>query len=157
MNAFLRMRFEISLWWNLRRVSKKLLGNEFDLVIACIPTVAAGIIGRKIASQHGIPFGLIVQDLSGSGAKQSGLRGGAFISKVALAVEESLLKAADSIVDVSPAMRDVVSSIRVPTSKVLEITNYSARSIEVVNQDLARKSISWRSNGFIVIHTGNMG
>ena len=33
MNALLRMRFEISLWWNLRRVSKKLLGNDFDLVI----------------------------------------------------------------------------------------------------------------------------
>ena len=46
MNALLRMRFETSLWWNLRRVCKKLVGKDFDLVIACIPTVAAGIVGR---------------------------------------------------------------------------------------------------------------
>jgi hypothetical protein len=87
MNALLRVRFELSLWWNLRRVSKGLLGKEFDLVIACMPTVAAGIVGKSISKKLGIPFGLIVQDLSGAGAKQSGLRGGALISKIAHAVE----------------------------------------------------------------------
>ena len=67
MNALLRMRFESSLWWNLRRVSKSMLGSDFDLVIACIPTVAAGIIGKRIAKNLAIPFGLIVQDLSEAG------------------------------------------------------------------------------------------
>ncbi|NBX51735.1 glycosyltransferase WbuB, partial [bacterium] len=77
MNALVRIRFESSLWWNLRRVSKRLLRNDFDAVIACIPTVAAGVVGNRIAKRLGIPFGLIIQDLSGAGAKQSGLRGGA--------------------------------------------------------------------------------
>ncbi len=86
MNALLRVRFEISLWWNLGRASKLMLGSDFDVVIACIPTVAAGIVGMKIAMKLGIPFGLIVQDLSGAGAMQSGLRGGAVISKIAHAV-----------------------------------------------------------------------
>ena len=86
MNAANRIRFESSLWWNLRRVSKKFKKSEFDLVLSCIPTVAAGIVGKRIAKKSGSPFGLIVQDLSGAGAKQSGLRGGALISKVAHAV-----------------------------------------------------------------------
>ena len=64
MNALLRIRFEISLWWNLRRVSRKLVSNDYEAVIACIPTVAAGIMGKAIANKLGIPFGLIVQDLS---------------------------------------------------------------------------------------------
>jgi glycosyltransferase involved in cell wall biosynthesis len=156
-NAFVRMRFESSLWWNLRRVSKSLVGNGFDAVVACIPTVAAGVVGKTIARRLSIPFGLIVQDLSGAGAKQSGLRGGTLMSKVAQAVEGSVLKEADSMVVVSPAMRDVVTSIGVPASKVLEITNYSARNIEVVSQELARKSFGWSSDEFMVIHTGNMG
>ena len=67
MNGLLRMRFETSLWWNLRRVSKAMVGNDFDVVIACIPTVAAGIVGKRIAKTLGIPFGLIVQDLSEAG------------------------------------------------------------------------------------------
>jgi len=43
MNAVLRMRFETSLWWNLRRVSGTILSKNFDVVIAYIPTVAADV------------------------------------------------------------------------------------------------------------------
>ena len=107
MNAAIRIRFESSLWWNLRRVSKDFKSGDFDLVISCIPTVAAGIVGKRLAKKLSLPFGLIVQDLSGAGAKQSGLRGGALISMFAHAVERNALKAAKSLVVVSPAMRDV--------------------------------------------------
>ena len=157
MNARLRMRFEISLWWNLRRVSKKLLGNDFDAIIGCIPTVAAGIVGRKIARQCGIPFGLIVQDLSGAGAKQSGLRGGAVISKIAHFVEGKALHGADGLVVVSPAMRDVVVGLGVPQSRITQITNYSAREISSSDKYSARSRFGWASGDFVVIHTGNMG
>ena len=157
MNALLRMRFETSLWWNLRRVSKTKLGNDYDMVIACIPTVAAGIVGKRIAKKPGIPFGLIVQDLSGAGAKQSGLRGGAVISKIAHAVEGSALHGADSLVVVSPAMRDVVIGLGVPESRITQITNYSARTISNVDRTAARSKFGWLPDDFVVIHTGNMG
>ena len=157
MNALMRMRFETSLWWNLRRVSKSMVGNEFDVVIACIPTVAAGIVGKRIAKSLGIPFGLIVQDLSGAGAKQSGLRGGAVISKIAHAVEGRALHGADSLVVVSPAMRDVVAGLGVPESRITQITNYSARAIASVDKASARSKFKWAAEDFVVIHTGNMG
>jgi len=157
MNALMRMRFETSLWWNLRRVSKSTIGNGFDVVIACIPTVAAGIVGKTIAKNLGIPFGLIVQDLSGAGAKQSGLRGGALISKVAHAVEGSALKAANGLVTVSPAMRDVVIGLGVEGSRITQILNYSARTIVSVNREQARSRFGWALDDFVVIHTGNMG
>jgi colanic acid biosynthesis glycosyl transferase WcaI len=157
MNALLRMRFEFSLWWNLKRVSKRFKNNEFDLVIACMPTVAAGVIGNKIAKKLGVPFGLIVQDLSGAGAKQSGLRGGALVSKVAHLVEGSALHGADCLVVVSPAMRDVVIGLGVEPKKVSQILNYSARSIDPVDKAVARKKFGWAEAEFVVIHTGNMG
>lgn len=157
MNALMRIRFESSLWWNLRRVAKRTVGNDFDVVIACIPTVAAGVVGMRITKKMGVPFGLIVQDLSGAGARQSGLKGGAFISKIALAVEGSVLKAADAMVVVSPAMRDVVLGLGIGPEKVTQITNYSARKIENVNKNLARASFGWANEDFVVIHTGNMG
>ena len=157
MNALLRMRFEISLWWNLNRVAKCFKNNEFYIVIACMPTVAAGVIGNKIAKRLGVPFGLIVQDLSGAGAKQSGLRGGALISKVAHLVEGSALHGADSLVVVSPAMRDVVVGLGVESKKVNQILNYSARSIEPVDKVAARRKFGWTESEFVVIYTGNMG
>lgn len=157
MNALLRVRFEASLWWNLRRVSKAMVGNDFDVVIACIPTVAAGIVGKRIAKKLDVPFGLIVQDLSGVGAKQSGLRGGAVISKIAHFVEGRALHGADSLVVVSPAMRDVVVGLGVPESRITQITNYSARTISNVDRTTARSKFGWLPDDFVVIHTGNMG
>lgn len=157
MNALLRMRFETSLWWNLRLVSKSKVGSDFDIVIACIPTVAAGIVGKRIAKKLDVPFGLIVQDLSGAGAKQSGLRGGAVISKIAHFVEGKALHGADSLVVVSPAMRDVVVGLGVPESRITQITNYSARAISNFDMASARSRFGWASDDFVVIHTGNMG
>jgi colanic acid biosynthesis glycosyl transferase WcaI len=157
MNALLRMRFEISLWWNLRRVSKGLIGKEFDVVIACVPTVAAGIVGKRISKQHDVPFGLIVQDLSGAGAKQSGLRGGALISKIAHAVEGRALHAADSLVVVSPAMQDVVTGLGIESKRINQILNYSARTIASEDKTSARRKFGWATEDFVVIHTGNMG
>ncbi len=157
MNALMRMRFETSLWWNLRRVSKALVGNDFDAVIACIPTVAAGIVGKRIARVLRIPFGLIVQDLSGAGAKQSGLRGGAVISKIAHLVEGKALHGAEALVVVSPAMRDVVFALAVPNERITQITNYSARAISNVNKISARSKFGWATDEFVVVHTGNMG
>jgi glycosyltransferase involved in cell wall biosynthesis len=157
MNALMRMRFETSLWWNLRRVSKSAIGNDFEVVIACIPTVAAGIVGKLISKKLRVPFGLIVQDLSGAGAKQSGLRGGAIISKIAHAVEGKALHGANALTVVSPAMHDVVVALGVPASRITQIKNYSARAIASVDKTAARASFGWASNDFVVIHTGNMG
>ena len=157
MNALLRMRFETSLWWNLRRVSKKLIGKKFDVVIACMPTVAAGIVGKRISKLLGVPFGLIVQDLSGAGAKQSGLRGGALISKIAHAVEGRALHSADGLVVVSPAMKDVVIGLGVESRRINQILNYSARTIASEDKTSARRKFDWVTEDFVVIHTGNMG
>ena len=157
MNALTRIKFESSLWWNLRSVSKRLMVNKVNLVIACTPTVAAGAIGKSVAKKLGIPFGLIVQDLSGAGAKQAGLKGGALVSRLALAVEGWILKAADSIVVVSPAMRECVLRSGIDDAKISQITNYSAQEIDNVNRDLARASFGWAIDDFVVIHTGNMG
>ena len=157
MNVLVRMRFETSLWWNLRRVSKTMLGDDFDLVISCIPTVAAGIVGMKISKKIGSPFGLIVQDLSGAGAKQSGLRGGALISTISRAVEGRPLHRADKLVVVSPSMRDVVRGIGVPETRITQIFNYSARMISSFDRNTARSKFGWPLDDFVVIHTGNIG
>jgi colanic acid biosynthesis glycosyl transferase WcaI len=157
MNALMRMRFETSLWWNLRRVSKVMVRNEFDMVIACIPTVAAGLVGKRIARTLRIPFGLIVQDLSGAGAKQSGLRGGAVISKIANLVENKALHGADALVVVSPSMRDAVAALGVPAKRISQITNYSARAVAKVDKNSSRTKFGWSTDDFVVIHTGNMG
>lgn len=157
MNALIRIRFELSLWWNLLRVSREMHKGDYDLVIATMPTVAAGIVAKSISARLGTPFGLIVQDLSGAGAKQSGLRGGALISKIAERVEAIALLAADELVIVSPAMGGVIEALGVSKSKITHIYNYSARSITLLDKISSREKFGWSAEDFIILHTGNMG
>jgi colanic acid biosynthesis glycosyl transferase WcaI len=157
MNALLRIHFELSLWWNLRRVASKWICDEFDAVIAFMPTVAAGIVGEAIAMRLKIPFGLIVQDFSGAGAKQSGLRGGRAISKVAEIVENMVLHSAKRIVVVSSEMLKSILNIGIPAENVCFIPNYSAKEILQHDKHMARQKFGWDPFDFIVIHTGNIG
>ena len=156
-NALTRIFFEISLWRNLSKISKRLVGYDFEMVIACVPTVAAGIVAKSVARKLKLPFGIIIQDLSGAGAKQSGLRGGALVSNLAHTFEKFVLKDADSIVVVSPAMRDAVEAYGVPSTRITQIANYSAKSITSFDSTSARTKFGWALDDFILIHTGNMG
>jgi glycosyltransferase involved in cell wall biosynthesis len=157
MNALLRFRFEFSLWWNLKRISKQLELEVFDAVITYIPTVAAGLVAKMIAKKAKKPLGIVVQDLSGAGAKQSGLSGGAMISSLAKAIEKSVLTAGNQLIVVSPAMRDVIASSNIDKSKISMILNYSAKTIQNIAVLEARKRLGWNDKDFILIHTGNMG
>jgi glycosyltransferase involved in cell wall biosynthesis len=157
MTVMHRTRFEISLWWNLRRVANRVIRKEFDAVIAFIPTVAAGIVGNRISKRLKVPFGLIVQDLSGLGAKQSGLRGGFLISKFANVVEGRILKSAKSLVVISLAMKKVLINLGVDLDRINHILNYAAKEISIVDTTSARFKFGLDVEDFVVIHTGNMG
>ena len=157
MNGLKRISFEFSLWWNLRRISRIFLPSDFDVVVACIPAVAAGIIGSRIAKNLGVPFGLIVQDLSGVGAKQSGLQGGFLISKLAQFIETFALHGADALVVVSPIMKELIEKEVVAKERITQISNYSAREITIIDRAAARVKFGWSLDMFIVIHAGNMG
>lgn len=157
MNALLRMRFEASLWWNLLKATKKLIGNKYDLVVAYIPTVSAGIVGKRVAKKLGIPFGLIVQDLSSIGARQSGIRGGLLISRIAHCIEKKALLGATKLIVISSDMHEIVLSQGVPKERVETILNYTSTSLAVVDKNYAKKSFGWKLSDFVVIHAGNMG
>jgi hypothetical protein len=48
-------------------------------VLAVIPTIAAAVVARLAAFAHRRPYGLVIQDLIGPPATQSGVVGGHWI------------------------------------------------------------------------------
>jgi colanic acid biosynthesis glycosyl transferase WcaI len=156
-NVFSRARFEYSLWWNMRKHFKLLLEKKFDVVIAVIPTLAAGIIARQLAVKMQIPLGVIVQDLSGVGAKQSGMRGGSAVSGAASILEKKLLIKADGLVVVSDSMKEVLQKFDIKLEKIYTILNYSPHHILHSNKSQSRLKFGWDDKDFIVVHSGNMG
>jgi len=157
MNALNRVFYEISLCFNLMKVMKIFSEQKFVAVIAFIPAVAAGFVGKKIAQNLGIPFGVVVQDLSGVGARQSGLKGGHLFYAAARRVERKVIVAASTVVTVSPVMTKIISEFGVEPSGITHITNYSARTIELKDRLQSRLTFGWNEEVFIVVHSGNMG
>ena len=156
-NALIRFLFEISLWFNLVKSIRKISEQNIVSVIAFIPTIAAGLVGKKIAKKIGVPLGLIIQDLSGLGATQSGLKGGQLFSRLAKFIERRLILSASRIVTISPAMTKRISEFGVLRDHITQIGNYSVRIIKPENRLSSRQAFGWSEDMFIVIHSGNMG
>ena len=148
LSALVRMRFEFSLWWNLNRVLNSSNDMDIELVIAVIPTVAAGLVARKFATKLRVPFGLIVQDLSGAGAKQSGLKGGFLFSKIAQSLENSVVSGANLLVGVSPAISRVLKSVVGKENRVSTISNNSVRKTNSADKKASIKYMGFNMNFF---------
>ena len=154
-NAISRARFEFSLFRNLRRVGNAITHSES--IVACIPTVAALYVALSLKKRTGAPLGVIVQDLSGKGASQSGQRGGSLISKIAEWIEIRAIKRADSVVVVSESMKNALLGAGISESLITLIPNYSVRKLEPLDKIEARAKLGWSASDLIAVHTGNMG
>ncbi len=159
MNIVSRIRFEYSLWRNLNRMSKEILAKkmEHEVVLAIIPSLASGLVGKVLSRKLRIPFGVIVQDLSGIGAKQSGLRGGSLVSLIVSNIEKFVIRGASNVVVISPQMQSLVNSRIAFRSRTSLINNYQIRELAKCDKTHSKSKFGWSSNDFIVLHTGNMG
>jgi colanic acid biosynthesis glycosyl transferase WcaI len=154
-SAASRAKFEWSLYKNLKRVSNSI--DKPDLILAFIPTVAALYVALAVKDRSGVPLGVIVQDLSGKGATQSGQTGGALVGLIAEWIELRALKKTDAIVVVSESMKLALVNSGIPDTKITLIPNYSVKNLKPLDKKIARKRLGWPESEFFAVHTGNMG
>ena len=154
-SALSRARFEWSLYRNLRRISK--CAELPNVLIAYTPTVATLYVALTINKRFRVPLGVIVQDLSGKGASQSGQIGGSLVAKLAEWVEVRAIRKADAVVVVSESMKSALVGAGIKESKITVIPNYSVKNLVPLERNKARERLGWDSSDFIAIHTGNMG
>ncbi len=157
LNLISRILFELSLIKSLRRAMLKVNSQKYDLVLAIGSSMAGGLVAKNISAKLGIPFGIVVHDLAGQGASQSGLPGGFLIAKVVTRIERSILTSAKGIVAISQMMSDVIVKMGIQESRVSTILIYAANPVTPKDRSIARMKLGWSSNDFVVIHTGNMG
>jgi glycosyltransferase involved in cell wall biosynthesis len=119
--------------------------------------VATLYVALTINKRYRVPLGVIVQDLSGKGASQSGQIGGSLVAKLAECVEVRAIRKADAVVVVSESMKSALVGAGIKESKITLIPNYSVKNLVPLERNKARKRLGWDSSDFIAIHTGNMG
>lgn len=132
------------------------LASRSDVVIAVTPLLGALVAGR--GATRGRPLGVVVHDLSGNAAQQSGTTGGragAFIGKV----EYRLARSADLVGVITPRFRDVlVNEGGVRTERIIDVPLFTHITGVDETTAAARARLGWpNSSDFLVVHTGNMG
>jgi colanic acid biosynthesis glycosyl transferase WcaI len=157
LNLITRILFELSLIRSLRRTTLRINPENYDLVLAIGSSLAGGLVAKKISFDSGVPFGIVVHDLAGQGARQSGLPGGFLIAKIVTKIEQSILASAKGIVAISQMMSDVIVGMGIKESKVSNILVYSSNPVTPIDKKIARTKFGWDTGDFVVLHTGNMG
>ncbi|MCA1704453.1 MAG: hypothetical protein LC808_14820, partial [Actinobacteria bacterium] len=76
-----------------------------DCVVGVIPSLSSGLVAAEQARRHGVPFGLIIQDLMGPAAAQSGIPGGGRAARPAQALERWVATRAAGLAVVAHAFR----------------------------------------------------
>ena len=137
--------------------SRAVRGLTADLVIAVSPSLSGMTTGERIARRCGAPLGIIVQDLMGQAAGQSGIRGGGRVSAVVSRIERSGLNAADRVAVISDSFAEGVIATGVPADRVSVLRNHAHVQASDLDRHEARRRIGWDTDGFVVLHTGNMG
>ena len=128
-----------------------------DVVIASTPSLGSAVVGARLAKRTGAGFGVVVQDLVGAAARQSGIKGGGRVADAVARVERRVLRQADIVSVVSPAFRPHVAAYGVDDNRVQVFRNWTHIDPPRRPRNETRAKLGWTDDEFIVLHTGNMG
>jgi colanic acid biosynthesis glycosyl transferase WcaI len=146
-----RARLESSFWARARKVVR---ADRSDIVIGVTPSLAG--LGAAVSGRRGRPLGVLIQDLTGNAAGQSGTTGGRVAQTIGR-VEYSLLRQCDRIGIITPRFGEVLVQNGVPADLLVDLPNFTHIAPVSATAAEGRRRFPWAEDRFTVIHTGNMG
>jgi colanic acid biosynthesis glycosyl transferase WcaI len=128
-----------------------------DVVVAFCPPVLSTTAARGLAVRHGAAFGIVVHDLAGQGARESGIAGGARVARAVGLVEGNTLRSADGVVVLHDRFRrPLTQQLGVEGGRITVIRNWVHVPEATEQTRESRSRLGW-GDEFVVLHTGNMG
>ncbi len=153
--AFQRSLYEAT--FGAQILAARGLGSP-DAVIGIIPALAGGIGAAFHAARSDAALGLIIQDLSGPAASQSGMPGGrSGVAALAAQLEGWVLRRADRVAVVSEGFVPYLTKAGVPRKRIDRLPNWSRLPSPTRTPHAARRELGWPLHDPIVLHAGNMG
>ncbi|MEU9484841.1 glycosyltransferase [Streptomyces decoyicus] len=128
-----------------------------DVVLTQMPSLAGGVLGGRLARQAGVPHVVVVQDLMGAAAEQSGIQGGGRAAALAGAVEARVLRGAAVVGVVHESFVDRVTAMGVPRARVHVVPNWTHVEGPSGDREETRARLGWSEKDTVLLHAGNMG
>lgn len=128
-----------------------------DVVLSQVPSLAGGVLGGRIARRHGVPHIVVVQDLMGAAAAQSGIRGGGRAAALAAGAEARVLRSAALVGVVHESFTDRVTAAGVSPARIRVVPNWTHARSPSGERRAARARLGWAEGECVLLHAGNMG
>jgi colanic acid biosynthesis glycosyl transferase WcaI len=133
------------------------LSRRPDLVLGVTPNLGGAAAAAGLAARRGVPFGVVVQDLVGLAAGQSGIRGGRRLAARVSRIEAAVLTRAHRVGVVSTAFLAPLVALGIPADRLEHLPNHSRLAAAGLPAEAARAELGWPQDRRIVVHSGNMG
>lgn len=127
-----------------------------DVALAVTPNLGAVVIADRM-TRHGAALGVVVQDLVGAAACQSGAGMDRISGRMLSALEARLLRRADGIAVVTPEFAHRLVRAGVDPERVRDLPNYARIAASELSKEQARRLLGWPTDRVLAVHTGNIG
>lgn len=128
-----------------------------DVVVGVVPSLSGGLLAALQASRYKVPLGLVVQDLVGRAAAQSGIPGGALAARPAQWMETRVLRRASGVAVVAESFRPWLERAGVAGERVSDLPNWTHLPAPTGSAGHMRAVFGWNPDHTVVLHAGNMG
>lgn len=126
-------------------------------VIGVTPCLSAGLLAVLVARFYGVPCGLVVQDLVGLAAAQSGMQHGWAVHGTVSRVEGWVVRQATRVAVVSQGFRQYLLEQGVASDRLYYLPNWTLVQPPQRRRDETRRLLGWSDDEWVVLHAGNMG
>jgi glycosyltransferase involved in cell wall biosynthesis len=128
-----------------------------QIVLAISPSLSSAAAGMRIARRYGVPCVLLVQDLMGAAAAQSGIRGGGTVARLTDRAERSLLSKAAAVAVIHESFVPSVRSMGVAAERIHVVPNWTHIGAATGDRQRVRAEMGWAADETVMLHAGNMG
>lgn len=153
-SALRRARYEAT---SLMMAIDALRGPRPDAVIGVMPSLSGGIAARAAAARFRVPYGIILQDLMGQAAGQSGITGAGRAARLIAQVEGFALRGAAAAGIIAEGFRPYVESLGVEPARIRRVRNWTHVAPPSVARAAMRERLDWPDDAVVCLHAGNMG
>jgi glycosyltransferase involved in cell wall biosynthesis len=130
---------------------------DADLAIGITPSLSGALLAASWAKRHNRPYGLIVQDLMGLAAAQSGTPGGSRVADAAARLEAIAVRRAAAIGVIADGFRPHLHAMGASSHRIHRIRNWTHIQPSTLDSSTARAQLGLPQDAFIALHAGNMG
>lgn len=128
-----------------------------DLHVVVVPNLLGSCVQAWLSGRSGVPVVVLVQDLIGSAAEQSGMRWGRRVSRLTNSLERRLLLRATRVAVLNDTVMAKLLQLGVAREKIAVLPNWAHDKEPQASPVVTRARLGWGIGKFVVLHAGNMG